>query len=96
MCAAPRIRPEITGSSRYRDDGPGIGAEDLAHVFEPFFRGDYFGGDRRQGTGLGLPISSQLAELMGGSLEIANSEAGGAIARLSLPFEHQQGDDERD
>ena len=78
------------------DDGPGIGAEDLAHVFEPFFRGDYFGGDRRQGTGLGLPISSQLAELMGGSLEITNSEAGGAIARLSLPFEHQQGDDERD
>ena len=79
-----------------RDDGPGIRAEDLAHVFEPFFRGDYFGGDRRQGTGLGLPISSQLAELMGGSLEIANSEAGGAIARLSLPFEHQQGEDERD
>jgi hypothetical protein len=33
---------------------------------------------------------------MGGSLEIANSEAGGAIARLSLPFEHQQGEDERD
>lgn len=79
-----------------RDDGPGIRAEDLERVFEPFFRGDYFGGDRRQGTGLGLPISSQLTELMGGSLTIANSEAGGAIARLSLPFEHRQGEDERD
>jgi len=79
-----------------RDDGPGIRAEDLERVFEPFFRGDYFGGDRRQGTGLGLPISSQLAELMGGSLEIANNDAGGAIARLSLPFDHQQDEDERD
>jgi signal transduction histidine kinase len=59
-------------------------------------REPYFGSDRRQGTGLGLPISSQLAELMGGSLEIANGDAGGAIARLRLPLEYEQGEDERD
>jgi len=33
---------------------------------------------------------------MGGSLEIANRDARGAIARLNLPFEHQQDEDERD
>ena len=79
-----------------RDDGPGISAEDLEHVFEPFFRGDYFGRDRRQGPGLGLPISSQLAELMGGSLQIANGDAGGAVARLILPSEYHESSDERD
>ena len=79
-----------------RDDGPGIRAEDLDHVFEPFFRGDYFGRDRRQGTGLGLPISSQLAELMGGSLQLANGDAGGAVARLVLPLEYRESSDERD
>ena len=77
------------------DDGPGIGAEDLEHVFEPFYRGRSGNGGRRQGTGLGLPISAQIAELLGGSLTIANSPDSGAIARLIVPFDHEESADAR-
>jgi signal transduction histidine kinase len=77
------------------DDGPGIAPEDLERVFEPFYRGHPGGGGGRQGIGLGLPISEQLAELLGGSLKVADSAGSGAIARLVIPFEHQGSDDAR-
>ena len=77
------------------DDGPGIAPDDLRHVFEPFYRGRSGNGSRRQGTGLGLPISAQIAELLGGSLTIANSSDSGAIARLIIPFDHEESDDAR-
>jgi hypothetical protein len=41
------------------------------------------------------PISVQLAELLGGSLKVADSGGSGAIARLVIPFEHQGSDDAR-
>lgn len=50
------------------DDGPGIPPEHLAHVFEPFWRGDR--ADRRNddGSGLGLAIAREIAERLGGWL----------------------------
>jgi signal transduction histidine kinase len=77
------------------DDGPGIAVEDLEYLFEPFYRGRSGNSSRRQGTGLGLPISAQIAELLGGSLAIANSPDPGAIARLIIPFDHEESDDAR-
>jgi signal transduction histidine kinase len=47
------------------DDGPGISAEDLPHVFEPHFTSDRAAG-RARGTGLGLAIVAELAAAMGG------------------------------
>ncbi len=52
------------------DDGPGIAPDELERIFEPFYRGRP-GGRARQGTGLGLPISVQLADLLGGHLTVA-------------------------
>lgn len=75
------------------DDGPGIAPEDLEHVFEPFYRGRSGNSSGRHGTGLGLPISAQIAELLGGSLTIANSAESGAVARLVVPFDQEKSDD---
>ena len=72
------------------DDGPGIPPEDLERIFEPFFRGRQPNGSSRKGAGLGLAISAQLAELLGGTLEIANRPTGGAAARLTLPFDAER------
>lgn len=47
------------------DDGPGIPAEDIPHVFTPHFTSDRSGA-RRAGTGLGLAIVAELAAAMGG------------------------------
>jgi signal transduction histidine kinase len=54
------------------DDGPGIPAEHQPLVFERFYRVD---GTMASGSGLGLAIARELAELMGGHLELSSAEA---------------------
>ena len=63
------------------DDGPGIPAEELRHVFDRFYRGE---GSLASGSGLGLAIARELAERMDGRLEV-ESEAGRTVFRLVLP-----------
>lgn len=62
------------------DHGPGFKAEDLAHLFEPFFT------RRAGGTGLGLPIVRRILEDHGGAAEAYNLASGGAAVRITLPL----------
>jgi signal transduction histidine kinase len=66
-----------------RDDGPGIGHEDRERVFRPFARLE--GHERIPGTGLGLPISRDLARAMGGDVEVASVPGSGSAFILGLP-----------
>jgi PAS domain S-box-containing protein len=61
-----------------RDSGIGTGAGDAERIFLPMVQGDSSITRRFGGTGLGLAISKKLAALMGGSIGVANNEAGGA------------------
>jgi len=61
------------------DTGPGIAAEDLPHLFEPYFT------RKEGGTGLGLAIAQRIAEEHGGRLEVASSLGAGATFTLWLP-----------
>jgi signal transduction histidine kinase len=63
------------------DDGPGIAARQTHHVFERFYRGE---GSKAAGSGLGLAIARELAQLMGGSIEL-ESAPGRTIFTLILP-----------
>ncbi|BAN69260.1 two-component system, NtrC family, C4-dicarboxylate transport sensor histidine kinase DctB [endosymbiont of unidentified scaly snail isolate Monju] len=63
---------------RVRDNGPGIAQEHLAQIFDPFFT------TRKSGLGLGLAISQQIADNMGGRLEARNVPDGGAEFILTL------------
>ncbi len=63
------------------DSGPGIPDDQAAHVFERFYRGH---GRRASGSGLGLAIAQELAEVMGGALEL-RTEPGRTAFRLTLP-----------
>lgn len=73
-----------------RDHGPGIPAEALPHVFEPFFRADAArcrtADDGRGGFGLGLCLCQAIAQAHGGGITAENSPQGGALFRLSLPL----------
>jgi signal transduction histidine kinase len=64
------------------DDGPGIAGAELAAAMTPGRRLDESG----DGHGFGLSIARELAELNGGALTLARSEAGGVAATLSLPL----------
>jgi two-component system OmpR family sensor kinase len=70
-----------------QDQGEGISAEDRAHVFEPFYRGDPSRSRKSGGTGLGLSICKAICERAGGSIEIANNPTGGAVVTMMLPAE---------
>ena len=67
------------------DDGPGIPAEQLEHIFERFSRGDAGETQRVGGTGLGLAISKSLIELHGGTIGAESTPGEGSIFRIRLP-----------
>jgi len=71
------------------DQGPGIPAEELGHIFERFYRGAADGG-AKQGTGLGLSIARDMAQLMGGSLTVSSPAGGGAQFTLRLPLSEER------
>ena len=77
-----------------RDTGRGIAPENIDRVFEPFIQEN--SGIVRQygGTGLGLPITKNFVELMGGSVTVSSELGAGSIFTVDLPFECAPGDAE--
>jgi signal transduction histidine kinase len=69
------------------DDGPGIPADQLEHIFERFTRGDAGLTQRVGGTGLGLAISKSLVELHGGSIGAESVPGEGSTFSIVLPAE---------
>ena len=67
------------------DSGPGISPEDQKRLFKPFVQLEE--GGKQQGTGLGLTISRQFVQLMGGSINLVSTLGKGSIFRVELPVE---------
>jgi signal transduction histidine kinase len=68
------------------DDGPGIPADALPHVFERFYRVD-LARSRQPGAGLGLAIARWIADLHGGEVTLRARAVGGTRALVTLPVE---------
>jgi signal transduction histidine kinase len=68
-----------------RDTGPGMSANDLERIFDPFTQLDQSLTRSKGGTGLGLPVSRKLANLLGGDLVVASEPGEGTTFTLSLP-----------
>jgi signal transduction histidine kinase len=67
------------------DNGSGIAAEDLPHIFDRFYRGSLFHGDGE--SGLGLAIAKTMVEAQGGSLTAASTPGQGAVFTIRLKAE---------
>ena len=67
------------------DTGPGISLADRERVFEKFYRADPQLSKAPSGTGLGLYISRELTERMGGRLALSSGKGGGATFVVELP-----------
>ncbi len=68
-----------------RDTGPGMNAAEIEIALQPF--GQVAGGlaRRHNGTGLGLPLARELAELHGGSLLVTSEKEHGTTVTVTLP-----------
>jgi len=67
------------------DTGIGIDADDLDSIFDEFVQVDTRRGRRERSSGLGLPLSRSLAELMGGSLTVMSQTGVGSTFKLRVP-----------
>ena len=67
-----------------RDEGIGIPAADLPHIFQRFYRGTNVAG-RISGMGIGLAGSRQIVEQHGGSLTVESAEGAGTTVMVRLP-----------
>ncbi len=80
------ISPEFVEIS-VRDNGPGIPAEDLPHVFERFYRVDKGRSREKGGTGLGLSIVKHIVQLHGGRVWVESRYGEGANFLFTLPLQ---------
>lgn len=64
------------------DDGPGISPIDQTRIFEPFIQAE--GPGAKEGTGLGLTISREFVQLMGGVLSVQSVRGAGATFRFTI------------
>jgi two-component system sensor histidine kinase GlrK len=67
------------------DQGPGIAAEERKLVFEPFYRGNLAADTLVKGTGIGLSVVREYAQMHGGNAEIVATSAGARV-RVRLPL----------
>jgi two-component system OmpR family sensor kinase len=70
---------------RVLDEGPGIRAEDLANLFQRFYRAQYSRARATGGAGLGLAIVKAIVTSHRGTIEAANRPEGGAVFTVRLP-----------
>jgi signal transduction histidine kinase len=87
---AGTARIELTDSRealiiRVIDHGPGIAADKREAVFEPFYRLEGSRNRNSGGVGLGMTISKEAAERLGGRLELEETPGGGLTAVMWLP-----------
>jgi two-component system OmpR family sensor kinase len=68
-----------------RDNGPGIAAEHLPHLFDRFYRTDKSRSSATGGTGLGLAICKRIADAHGGTLSVESTEGKGSEFLLEMP-----------
>ena len=67
------------------DNGEGIPADELPHVFDRFFQASSTRMGRRHGAGLGLPIARGIVEAHGGTIWIESAPGRGTTVRFTLP-----------
>jgi two-component system sensor histidine kinase CpxA len=89
---APESDIEVTATRkgdrihlRIADNGPGVPADSLARLFEPFYRVDTSRDRQTGGSGLGLAIVKTCVETCGGSTSVHSNDPQGLIIEMDLP-----------
>jgi PAS domain S-box-containing protein len=79
VCSRAELRGEPALRIVFRDNGPGLNAEQRQRIFEPFFT------TKTKGTGLGMAIAKRIIEAHAGSISVGSNAERGAEIILALP-----------
>ena len=82
------LRADVQGGTaviEIEDNGPGIPAASLPHIFDRFYRSEPSRNTGTGGSGLGLAIAKQIMEGHGGSIAASSQQGHGTCIRLTLP-----------
>jgi signal transduction histidine kinase/DNA-binding response OmpR family regulator/Tfp pilus assembly protein PilF len=74
------------------DNGPGIATDQVDQVFNRFYQGKQYYSDE-QGTGIGLALTKELVELLGGKITVESSEGNGAKFIVDIPLNEATGEE---
>ena len=87
-----QIKPEKNDNLRFDviDTGIGMNEKQIGKVFEEFTQAESSTSKDYGGTGLGLPISKQMTEMMGGKIEVKSKEGKGTTFSITIPIVVQE------
>ncbi len=75
----------------FKDTGIGMSEEFLPHIFDAFSQEDSSASNKYGSTGLGIPITKSLVELMNGNIEVESKKGEGSTFEVTLTLEHSDG-----
>lgn len=74
----------------FKDNGIGMEEDFLKHIFDPFERAEDVRISKIQGTGLGMAISRNIIQMMGGDIQIESEPGTGTIVTITIPLKYQE------
>ena len=72
--------------TRVTDTGIGVATDELARIFEEFYRSDSAKAESELGTGLGLPIAGQIVKIYQGTIQVNSTPGHGSSFSIHLPL----------
>ncbi len=80
---------------KVKDNGPGVSEKEMEHIFDRFYQADNIISQKLKGTGIGLALTKEFTELMGGTILVKSNPGKGSefIIRLPVTNEALQTDD---
>ena len=74
---------------KIKDNGPGMSEEEMENVFDRFYQANNSSSGAEKGSGLGLALSKELVELMGGNIEVSSEVKKGCTFIISFPISNK-------
>ena len=87
----PRYDGQATLRLIFRDTGIGVSEEFLPHIFEAFTQEDASSAGHYGSTGLGMPITKSIVELMNGRIEVESEKGKGTVFTVTVPLGESDG-----
>ena len=75
---------------RVSDTGIGIGERDLETIFDRFVQADSSTSRKYGGSGLGLSLVKEMAELLGGTVEAESTIGEGSVFKVTIPIDERE------